>query len=244
MITDRKFTEVISAFLEMYEDGPKSSVAMTMYKSVLDRNFETDEAFEIAAFKLLGERVYPTFPKPAEFVQAVKPKKEDMDSRIAIAVVDIKNAIKNYGAYSSVAFEDYLIHLVIKYGVGSWVKLCKMKSEEIEQFIKWDFPKLYKAYSDRNNLEIPLYLEGSTENRNSQLGHKIPKVVFIGEERKIKNWQDAYVSKNILTTPKNKLQVLGYKIPESVKKIDERVKQMTPEEVFEMHRQTNFKNRN
>ena len=64
----------------------------------------------------------------------------------------MKNAIVRYGYYSSVEFEDKGIHAAID-ALDGWQKVCSMSADELEKFLTFEFPKIYKAYS-RNNYQV------------------------------------------------------------------------------------------
>lgn len=198
---------------------------LKLYKSVFDKNF-TDETLQQAVLKLVETRVYPTFPKPAEFLEVTKPNKLDLEGQALIAANKLKKAIRGIGKYESVAFDDYLIHKVIKASYGSWVKICKVDMEELETFLKWDFPKLYKTYSTYKNLnDLPIYLVGSHESKNIAL-QTTPRIKYIGDKQKALKWQMAISkSSNLLeledhqqVSVDKKLVALGFK--EEVKAIE------------------------
>ena len=203
-----------------------NAFTIKLYKSVFDKNSNDDKSFQEAVMKLIETRVYPTMPKPAEFMEAVKPNKLDLDSQSLLAANKLKKAIRGVGKYESVAFDDYLIHKVIKASYGSWVKICKVDMEELETFLKWDFPKLYKTYSTYKNLnDLPIYLVGSHESKNIAL-QTTPRIKYIGDKQKALKWQMAISKSNNLleledhqkVSVDKKLVALGFK--EEVKAIE------------------------
>lgn len=128
---------------------------------------------------MLRERVYSNLPMPADIRKyCLETREEDLDIRVAAARNKIKKAMNSVGTYTTVIFDDPIIHLVIR-DFGGWIKLGMTDMEEFENLLKWDFPKLYKAYATRKNADIPLMLEGKADKK---------VIKYIGNEEKAKRW--------------------------------------------------------
>lgn len=135
---------------------------------------------------MLRERVYSNLPMPADIRKyCLETREEDLDIRVATARNKIKKAMNSIGTYVTVAFDDPIIHLVIR-DFGGWIKLGMTDMEEFENLLKWDFPKLYKAYATRKNADIPLLLEGKADKK---------VIKYIGNEEKAKRWILSYQQK-------------------------------------------------
>ena len=135
---------------------------------------------------MLRERVYSNLPMPADIRKyCLETREEDLDIRVAIARNKIKKAINSVGTYTTVIFDDPIIHLVIR-DFGGWIKFGMTSMEEFENLLKWDFPKLYKAYATRKNADIPLLLEGKADKK---------VIKYIGNEEKAKRWILSYQQK-------------------------------------------------
>lgn len=147
-----------------------------------------DQDFVLGINNMLRERVYSNFPMPAEIREyCLGTRKEDLDLRVAKAVTKIKKAIGSAGMYTTVAFDDPIIHLVIR-DFGGWTKLCEKDLDEFENLLKWDLPKLYKAYASRKNADIPTMLEGKGADKT---------ITYIGDKAKAQKWILAYNNKQI-----------------------------------------------
>lgn len=147
-----------------------------------------DQDFIAGINTMLRERVYSNFPMPAEIREyCLGTRKEDLDLRVAKAVTKIKKAIGSAGMYTTVAFDDPIIHLVIR-DFGGWTKLCEKDLDEFENLLKWDLPKLYKAYASRKNADIPTLLEGKGADKT---------ITYIGDKTKAQKWILAYNNKQI-----------------------------------------------
>lgn len=177
----------------------------------------TLEDLQKGIIKLCMERKFTNIPTPAEILEYCNGTKLDLDGQALIAANKLKKAIRGIGKYESVAFDDYLIHKVIKASYGSWVKICKIDLDELETFLKWDFGKLYKTYATYKNLEdLPIYLVGSHEASNLAL-QTTPKIKYIGDKQKCLKWQTVLSDNNKLID-NDKLVALGFE--EEVKKIE------------------------
>lgn len=147
-----------------------------------------DQDFVSGINSMLRERVYSNFPMPAEIREyCLGTRNGDLDLRVAKATSLIKRAIGSAGMYTTVAFDDPIIHLVIR-DFGGWTKLCEKNLDEFENLLKWDLPKLYKAYATRKNTDIPTMLEGKGADKT---------VVYIGDKIKAQKWILAYNNKQL-----------------------------------------------
>jgi len=92
----------------------------------------------------------------------------------------VLKAIRQYGAYYSVQFEDPAISAAID-AMGGWVVLCNKTSEELLKWTPKEFQKIYRAMSNTSRAAVPLV--GVIERNNGFLGHRgaaVP-VAHIGE---------------------------------------------------------------
>lgn len=163
---------------------------------------------------MLRERVYSNLPMPADIRKyCLETREEDLDIRVATARNKIKKAMNSIGTYVTVAFDDPIIHLVIR-DFGGWIKLGMTDMEEFENLLKWDLPRLYKAYATRKNADIPLTLEGKADDKT---------VKYIGNEEKAKRWILSYQQKveRLENKPENQngVEAIEYLVNSSKKNI-------------------------
>lgn len=157
---------------------------LNVYKVLLDDI--SDEKFIQGIKTMLKERPYANIPSPGDIRKyCLETREEDLDIRVAAARNKIKKAMNSIGTYVTVAFDDPIIHLVIR-DFGGWIKLGMTDMEEFENLLKWDLPRLYKAYATRKNADIPLMLEGKADDKT---------VKYIGNEEKAKRWILSYRQK-------------------------------------------------
>lgn len=168
---------------------------LNVYKALLDDI--PDDKFIHGIRTMLKERPYANIPSPGDIRKyCLETREEDLDIRVAAARNKIKKAMNSVGTYVTVAFDDPIIHLVIR-DFGGWIKLGMTDMEEFENLLKWDLPRLYKAYATRKNADIPLMLEGKADDKT---------VKYIGNEEKAKRWILSYQQKveRLENKPENK----------------------------------------
>lgn len=168
---------------------------LNVYKALLDDI--PDDKFIQGIRTMLKERPYANIPSPGDIRKyCLETREEDLDIRVAAARNKIKKAMNSVGTYVTVAFDDPIIHLVIR-DFGGWIKLGMTDMEEFENLLKWDLPRLYKAYATRKNADIPLMLEGKADDKT---------VKYIGNEEKAKRWILSYQQKieRLENKPENK----------------------------------------
>lgn len=212
MITKEGFNNTMNMLMGVYNKDLPPKDIHNVYFLLFNKNFESDEELQQATLKVLETRVFPSFPKPAEFLEACK-LKVDVESEITQAIIQIKETIKKVGAYENVCFDNPIIHKCIQSCFGSWVKLCKMEIKESNELFKWDFPKIYKYYRENKLKDIPIYLEGAKTHLNSLQGiEEQTTIKYIGNEQKCLQWNLAYFKKNPTEQLNNdKFVKLGYK---------------------------------
>lgn len=152
--------------------------------------------------ELFKDRIYTNIPSPAEIREYCLNKK----SEHIIAADKIRKAIANHGSYATMIFDDPIIHVVIEKHFGDWIKLCEKNQDELENFFKFEFEKLYKAYAGQKHIDITLILKGRHDAKNEKIEGYEPKYVrFIGEKEKALKWQRAYTLNVLENRANNKI---------------------------------------
>lgn len=129
-------------------------------------------------------------PKPADVVRLLQGSSQD-GALVAWAKVD--RAVRQIGTYSTVVFDDPVIHRVIQ-DMGGWVGLGN-KQEKEWPFVAKEFENRYRGYRTQGGVdEYPRALIGMAEAQNSQNGFKTQPPVLIGNPDKarivLKNGND------------------------------------------------------
>ena len=194
----QEFNIVFKKIVDYYGNSKLTKEKQELYYLAL-KDLSKEE-FLNGFIRMIRDREYTNFPSIAEIRKyGLWLKEEDVEVRIHIAKEKLKQAIKVFGAYQSVAFDDPNIHAVID-SLGGWVKVCIMKEEELEKFITFEFRKIYKVYlrssyninsrytglHDKENNNESLIVIG---NKNQYLEWSKKNINFpdlLGEDRKIK----------------------------------------------------------
>lgn len=144
---------------------------------------------------MLRERVFSNLPMPAEIREySLGLKEDEMIVRINRAKLLLNKGISKAGIYNDVVFEDPVIHLCID-SIGGWINFCKKSSKEVEDWLKWDFPKLYRSFSTRKQTTLSLVLEGKGDK-------DLKEVCYIGDKEKYLKWSSIYIEHKSKENPK------------------------------------------
>ncbi len=148
-----------------------------------------------AAMNVIKSRKYTKMPTVAEILEQVRGNPDD------IAMVEagkVLQAIKRYGAYSSVVFDNPVTMAVIHQGFGGWIKLCTDLNAQDEKWFMKDFVNTYRAFHNQK-IEHFDHLPGITETQNSARGFDthIPEPVLIGNRSAVKRIQNGTVEPQV-----------------------------------------------
>ncbi len=144
---------------------------------------------------MLRERVFSNLPMPAEIREySLGLKEDEMMVRINRAKLLLNKGISKAGIYNDVVFEDPVIHLCID-SIGGWINFCKKSSKEVEDWLKWDFPKLYRSFSTRKQTTLSLVLEGKGDK-------DLKEICYIGDKEKYLKWSSIYIDHKSKENPK------------------------------------------
>lgn len=116
-------------------------------------------------------------PKPADIVKMLQGSTQDA-AMLAWAKVD--RALRQIGPYTSVVFDDAIIHRVL-HDMGGWIKLGD-KTEDEWPFVAREFENRYRGYRLRSEQpQYPPVLLGMAEAHNSKEGHQSEPPMLIGD---------------------------------------------------------------
>ena len=173
----KKFAEVMAILSEVFDNGK------TVSKLKVDIYFKALQAHDIdliraAVHRMVMERVYPTFPKPAEIIKFITGDVQDI---ALLAWTKVIKAVARTGNYYSVRFSDPVIHAVIE-AMGGWIKFGTFREDEMI----WKQKEFERYYGIMRKLsKHPSYLPGICETQNSYLGiDHDSEIVRIGFENK------------------------------------------------------------
>ena len=123
-------------------------------------------------------------PEPVDILKILRGTGCD---RALAALLKVERAMELHGAYSTVVFDDPVIHATIQ-SLGGWIKSCRQTESEFTWWKK-DFRERYE-HLDRYDLppEIPLKLTGIFDEKNLTLGEKPQEPKVIGDYEKAIGW--------------------------------------------------------
>lgn len=115
-------------------------------------------------------------PKPADIVKMLQGSTQDS---ALVAWTKLDQAVRTVGTYTSVAFDDPIIHRVIG-DMGGWI-MFGTKTEDEWPFLRNEFVNRYRGFKMRN--ETPEYLPvmiGIAEAQNTKNGFKTSGPALLG----------------------------------------------------------------
>lgn len=180
--TDRnRFASCLLAASELYGKPVGEAVAGVWW--------DTLARFDIAAVESAFRRHFANpdsgqfMPKPADIVRMVEGTTVDA-SQVAWSKVD--KAVRSIGPYSSVAFDDPIVHRVLT-DMGGWIALGTRTDDEWP-FIANEFRTRYQGYRSRGETpEYPPTLVGIAEADNARRNLKAqPELALIGDSTRAK----------------------------------------------------------
>ncbi len=148
----------------------------------LDVWWQTMKQYDLAAIRdAMGKHcVNPDngqwMPKPADVVKMLEGS--TLDSAVT-AWTKVERSVQSVGTYSTVVFDDALIHRVLS-DMGGWPQLGQKKVDEWP-FVAKEFQTRYRSYkSRREQPDYPPKLIGLFDMENGQRGFKEQTPILIG----------------------------------------------------------------
>jgi hypothetical protein len=215
-----RFATLIIGVGEVY-DKSFTHVMIEVYWNVL-KAFKYEEVNQAIKLHLENPDEGRFLPKPADIIMAIEGSSQNQALRAWSKIISTAQRI---GVYTSVAFDDPLIHAVA-YDMGGWRVFCAIKDEQLP-FVRREFQDRYRGYVSKKPLRHPKYLTGIIEHQNSIGGYNYDPPILIGDKEKARQviatglqqtiFGDALPAPIILRNP----GVL--KTPESIAKITGKV---------------------
>lgn len=173
-----EFVKIFSALTEIYSTS-FSEATINIYYEILKDIPVKD--FELSVKKILTERVFTSFPKPAEFLQMIYGKKEEQEeSIISEAVSKFRLCLKKGGAIKT---DDRRLVWAIS-RMGGWEYVRKTEISKID-FVVIEFKKIYSEILKREvPEEIGFELLSTQAMLAKENGIFFPTLTVISESKK------------------------------------------------------------
>lgn len=173
-----EFIKTFTVLMEIYNTN-FSEATINIYYEILKDVPVKD--FEISVKKILTERVFTTFPKPAEFLQIIYGKKEEQEEAIVSeAVSKFRLCLKKGGAIKT---DDRKLVWAIS-RMGGWDR-CRNGNKDAENFLVNEFQKVYTELLKREvPEEIGLELLTSQAILAKENGTFFPMLTVVSESKK------------------------------------------------------------
>jgi hypothetical protein len=149
----KKFATLLTSLGELYSK-PMSEILIEIYWQVL-KKYSLQEIKTAVRACVTEESDGRFMPKPADIIRHInnQGRQKALD-----AWGKVENAIRQVGRYSTVAFDDQLIHFVIQ-KMGGWVNLCSQKICQMPATSN-TFVQEYTACLNNFPAIIPPYVSG------------------------------------------------------------------------------------
>lgn len=201
----QKFANAMAALGEIY-NKEVSKVLIKVYYGALEM-YPIEEVTKAIQAHTRDTENGQFWPKPADLIRHLEGSNE---SRAMEAWAKVTKAIGSVGMYSSIAFDDPVIHKCID-EMGGWVKLCNTMVDELP-FRAAEFQKRYRAAVRFGYTSFPRLLIGHADQSNMSQGYKSePEPVLYGDKSKalltLQNGEGgrSHSSRSIGTAPISKL---------------------------------------
>lgn len=175
-----EFAKVLASLGELYNQSITKNIS-DMYWGVL-KGFELNDIKHAVFRHIQNPDVGQFMPKPADIIRGITGSTQNL-AKQAWSKVDF--AIRSIGSYSTVVFDDPIIHSVIR-DLGGWIRISRKNNHELG-FTAHDFEKRYIGYLNSPPRNYISSLTGLVDLNNSANFHSSKKQVrFIGDESKAK----------------------------------------------------------
>jgi len=181
-----KFAEIMTGIGELYNKTISKPFLSIFFEALKEHDIESVVSAISAHVRNAENGQF--FPKPADIIRRISGTEKDA-AQVAWAKVD--KAVRCVGPYSTVVFDDEIIHRVID-DMGGWICLGE-KTEKDWPFIANEFRERYHGYKMRGKIDTyPRRLIGINDAENVCFGPEWygdrglpqPEPVLIGDAGK------------------------------------------------------------
>ena len=171
-----KFAVLIAGIGEVY-DKTFTPAVIEIYWSVL-KSFKFDEVKNAVRKHFANPDSGKYLPKPADIIMAIDGSQQN---QALLAWTKASYAAQRVGRYTSVTFDDALIHAVIE-DMGGWWRFCS--KDDRSAFIAKEFQDRYRNYITNKPIRHLKRLAGIIESQSSYGEYSCDTPVLIGDKNK------------------------------------------------------------
>jgi hypothetical protein len=191
----------------MYDKSPSPAIYEIWFNSL--RRFELEAIRKAFSVYIQSPDAGRFMPKPADIIKIIEGTSLDA---AYVAWSKTEKAVQRVGSYSTVVFDDPIIHSVIK-DMGGWIKLCQTQENKLP-FASNEFRQRYHGFKTQGTIpEYPGKLIGITEAENTANGFldHIQPPTLIGDQDSAKHVMACGSNKPALKISYPSSQVSGMK---------------------------------
>lgn len=165
----------------MFERKATDALLDIYYQALSDLS---DDKFKEAISSVVRSKTFHKLPLPGEILDAISSD----ESEALLALQKAEYAISRHGSYSTVRFDDPVIHMVIT-AMGGWSRFCSPSTYGDDQEWHWkqkEFIQLYNTFLKNPRGNVPSQLSGICDTHNASNGHgdfQMP-IMVIGDKNK------------------------------------------------------------
>lgn len=192
------FGNLLRATAEMQRQGGIEITEMVFrmwVKGLQDWSYsEVESAF--SRFLLIESRM----PTLRDIVRILRGSEEEL---ALSALIKVEKAMSRHGSYSTVVFDDPIIHAVVD-ELGGWIKCCRVTDKELTWWEK-DFRERYRHHLCCGvPADVPSRLLGILDETNLPYGAIPQKPVVIGDYEKAIGWVSKLENPDFLSLDQKK----------------------------------------
>ena len=167
-----QFAALMTGIAELYQKKI-SNTMLNIYWRALKR-FDLCDVQRAVDAHVIDPEAGQFMVKPSDVVRHIEGNAETI---ALLAYSKVESTVRHIGSYTSVAFDDPIIHSVIE-EMGGWVRFCTIKTEAVP-FQTNEFIRRYQGHLLIRRPDYPRYLPGIFDNPE-----KLP--VLVGDKKKAK----------------------------------------------------------
>lgn len=173
-----RFVQILSACADMYNAKRPTDMLFSMWWNAM-KQYDIETVQRAFSAHVQNPDNGQFMPKPADIIRLIGGTSTDK-AQLAWTAVD--KAVRHYGVYDDVVFDDPIIHAVIT-DMGGWVKFGNRTEKE------WDFDRnefigRYRGYSTAQSVPHVPVLVGIANAQNARCGYKPNPPRLLGDKQR------------------------------------------------------------